>query len=384
VIIDRYVAKEILRYLLTGIGVFTFAFMTGKIFRVTEMALDRGIPVYYVAKFLLLLTPSFLVFVIPMAVLLGVLLALSRMSADKEVLALKTSGVGIHRFLRPVIIVSLGATLITTWLTLYGVPWSIRAFREGLFEAASKAIKPRVREKVFHKLIPGVVIYVDEIQGGRLKGVMLYDERDPEQRNLILAQEGRLVTDRTSGRISLVLQGGEIHQQGKDIYRVAHFGNYVLNLSCKEMLEEARQKSRVRLLEKEMSVGELKAKIARKLREGKNVRPQLVELHFKFAIPFAALVLGFLGLPLGTYHTRSGRSFGFVLSLLVILLYYVLYCFGKALATAGAIPPWTGAWLPNFTLGAFGWYLYGKALREAPILPLELVERGFEALRRLR
>ncbi|RLB03268.1 MAG: LPS export ABC transporter permease LptF, partial [Deltaproteobacteria bacterium] len=109
-IVDRYLSREIVKYSLTGLLVFTFSFMTGKIFRVTEMVLDRGIPFFYALKFMLLLTPSFLVFVIPMALLLGVLLALSRMSADREVLALKTSGVGAQRFLRPVLAVALVAT----------------------------------------------------------------------------------------------------------------------------------------------------------------------------------------------------------------------------------------------------------------------------------
>ncbi len=384
-IVDRYLSREIVKYSLTGLLVFTFSFMTGKIFRVTEMVLDRGIPFFYALKFMLLLTPSFLVFVIPMALLLGVLLALSRMSADREVLALKTSGVGAQRFLRPVLAVALVATLSTGFLTLYGVPWSIRAFKESLFEAASKALKPRIREKVFHNLLPGVVIYVDEIHEGRMRGVLLYDEREAGQHNLIVAQEGLLAVEPKGRKLSLRLFKGEIHQEAEGgTYRVAEFEHYTLNLAYGEMLEAAKRKSRVRLLEKEMSTRELKEKIQRRKEEGKDIRPQLVELHFKFAIPFAALVLGFLGLPLGTYHTRSGRSFGFVISLFVILLYYILYCFGKALATGGLIPPWAGAWFPNGVLLALGIYLFRKSLEESPVLLLELMERGLEALRRMR
>lgn len=380
-ILYRYLFFEISRYALTGLLIFTFAFMTGKLFRITEMVLDRGIPIYYAVKFLLLLAPSFLVFVVPMGVLLGVLLTLSRMSTDREVLALKTSGVGIGRFLPPVLMVALVATLLTGWLTLYGVPWATRTFRESLFEAASQALKPRVKERVFHELVPGVVIYVDRIEGGRFKGVMLHDERQQGVRNLILAREGELVADQQEGRTSLLLWGGEIHQEAEGTYRVARFGRYVLNLYWRELVEEAHKKSRVRLLEKEMSVGELREKIARKLREGKDVRPQLVELHFKFAIPFAALVLGFLGLSLGSYHTRSGRSFGLVLSLVVTLAYYVIYCLGKAFATAGLLPPWLGAWSPNIAMAVLGGYLFRRTVRESPILFLELAERGLEALR---
>jgi len=94
-IIDRYILKEILVPAGIGVGVFTFVFLVSKLFRVTEMVVDKGIPLGYAIKLFLCLIPAFLVFVIPMAFLLGVLLALGRLSADNELIALKTSGVGL-------------------------------------------------------------------------------------------------------------------------------------------------------------------------------------------------------------------------------------------------------------------------------------------------
>src|SRR4030066_795218 len=102
-IIDRYILKEIMVPFGIGMGIFTFIFLVSKLFRITEMVVDKGVPVGYAIKLFLCLIPAFLVFVTPMALLLGILTALTRLSADNEIIALKTSGVGLYRMSPPVI-----------------------------------------------------------------------------------------------------------------------------------------------------------------------------------------------------------------------------------------------------------------------------------------
>jgi len=169
----------------------------------------------------------------------------------------------------------------------------------------------------------------------------------------------------------LVLQlfDGSIHSQEvkETTYRTINFNTYQFTIFLQEELGKARKRVHVRMLDKEMSIGDLRKKIERKRREGKNVRPELVDLHFKFAIPFGAFIFGLVGLPLGMQRTQSGRSWGFVLCAFVFLLYYVLYCIGKNLGTSGIISPPLGAWLPNITLGALGVYLLIKTARESPL-----------------
>ncbi|RLA84523.1 MAG: LPS export ABC transporter permease LptF [Deltaproteobacteria bacterium] len=382
-IIERYLILEIAHYGLLGLVLFSFAFLGGKLFRFVEMLLERGIPLYYAGKLLLLMMPSFLVYVIPMATLLGVLLALTRMSSDREILALKTSGVGITKLLKPALILSLFAAISTGALTLYGVPWSIRAFKGSLFEAARSAVQPRIRERVFCTFVPHVVLYAQKVrEDGRIEGIMLFDERDQTRKILILAKSGWLSVDRESGRLSLFLNEGELHQQEEGSYSIMRFNRYVFNVFREELLKEAERKARVRLLEKEMSIRELREKIRQRQKEGKDIRPQLVELHLKFALPFSPLILGLLGVGLGSHRTRSGRSFGLVLSLFVIIFYYVLYLIGKALSTSGLLPPWAGAWFPNLSLLVLGIYLLKKSAAESPVMILEVLEHGLEFVKR--
>lgn len=384
-IIDRYLLKEILVPAGIGLGVFTFIFLVSKLFRVTEMVVDKGVPLGYAIKLFLCLIPAFLVFVVPMAFLLGILAALARLSADNEIIALKTSGVGLYRLSHPVIFLSVITFLFTSFLVFYAVPWGSKNFQETLFRLAGTKAKLDVKERVFNATFGDLVIYVNKVSpGGRvLEGIMIYDDRDPQMNSTIVARRGYLASDPKAQKLALHLFEGSIHSQEakEETYRTINFNAYQFTIFLQEEIEKARKRARVGMLDKEMSIGDLRKKIKRMREAGKNIRPKLVELHFKFAIPFGAFIFGLVGLPLGVQRTQSGRSWGFVLSSFIFLLYYVLYCFGKNLSTSGIISPLLAAWVPNITLGALGAYLLVKTARESPIRILTWGNKGMKFLR---
>ncbi len=384
-IIDRYILKEILVPGGIGMVIFTFVFLVSKLFRITEMVVDKGIPLGYAIKLFLCLTPAFLVFVVPMAFLLGVLLALGRMSADNEITALKTSGVGLYRLSPPVGFLSVLTFLLTSFLVFYAVPWGSKNFRETLFRLAETKATLDIKERIFNATFGDLVIYVNKFsQGGKgFEGIMIYDERDPQMNSTILARRGYLAPDPQTQKVVLHLFDGSIHAQEttREAYRTINFNTYQFTLSLKEEIEKAREKGKVRMLEKEMSIKDLREKIRQYRMLGKNIRPQLVELHFKFAIPFGALIFGLVGIPLGVQRTQSGRSWGFVLSLVILLLYYVLYCLGKNLGSGGVISPLLAAWFPNISLGILGIYLFVKTAQESPARIITWGDRGIRFLR---
>jgi lipopolysaccharide export system permease protein len=384
-IIDRYLLKEILVPTGIGMGIFTFIFLVSKLLRVTEMVVDKGIPVGYAIELFLCLIPAFLVFVFPMAFLLGILAALARLSADNEIIALKTSGVGLYRLSPPVILLSVITFIFTSFLVFYAVPWGSKNFQETLFRVAGTKAKLDVKERVFNSTFGDLIIYVNKVSpGGKvLRGIMIYDERDSQMNSTIVARRGYLAPNPQDQKLVLHLFDGSIHFQEttEEAYRIINFNAYQFTIFLKDEIEKARKRARVRMLEKEMSIGDLRKKIKRLKAAGRNVRPQLVELHFKFAIPFGAFIFGLVGLPLGMQRTRSGRSWGFVLCAFVFLLYYVLYCLGKDLGASGIISPLLAAWLPNIILGALGVYLLVKTARESPIRILTWGDKGMEFLR---
>ncbi|MBW2038275.1 MAG: LPS export ABC transporter permease LptF [Deltaproteobacteria bacterium] len=384
-IIDRYIAKEILVPAGIGVVVFTFVFFMGRLFQVTDKVVEKGIPLIYALELFLCLIPAFLAFVVPMAFLLGVLLGLGRLSADNEIIALKTSGIGLYRLSPPVIFLSLLTFFFTSFLVFYAVPWGSENFRETLFGLAETKAKVGIKERVFDDTFGDLIIYVNKLsqKGNVLEGVMIYDERDPKVNNTILARKGYLISYPQAQKVVLHLFDGSIHSKEVkgETYRTINFNTYQFKLSLKEEIEKARKGGGISMKDREMSIKELRKKIKMKQRMGKNVAPELVELHFKFTIPFAALIFGLVGIPLGVQRTQSGRSWGFVLSLFILLSYYILYCVGKDLGSSGVISPILAAWFPNILLGALGIYLLVKAARESPLGIIAWGDKGMEFLK---
>jgi lipopolysaccharide export system permease protein len=384
-IIYFYIFKEISLPSVIGIGVLSSVFLVGRLFQTIEKILDQGIPFLFALELFLSLIPALMVFVVPISFFLGVLVALGRLSADNEIIALKASGIGLYRLSYPVMFFSLLTFLLTSFLMFYGVPWGSKNFRETLFKLAETKANVDIKEQVFNDTFGDLVIYVNNIsqKGTFLEGVMIYDERDPEVNNTIFARQGYLISDPQAKKVILQLFNGSIHvnEAKKETYRIINFNTYQLNISLTEELEKAQKKRGIKMKDREMSIKELRNKIKTLKGEGENAGPELTELHFKFAIPFAALIFGLIGIPLGAQRTRSGRSWGFVLCIFMLLLYYILYCVGKNLETSGVISPVLAAWLPNLIFTILGIYLLTKEARESPPWIMVWGDKGMKFLR---
>jgi lipopolysaccharide export LptBFGC system permease protein LptF len=114
-----------------------------------------------------------------------------------------------------------------------------------------------------------------------------------------------------------------------------------------------------------MTFSELKNSIDTQAHDITHLNEIKIEYYKKFTIPFACFVFGLLGIPLGIRKVRGGKSYGFIMSLLIILIYYLLLITAESVGKSGAIPPLISMWLPNITLGALGIYLFNNAARES-------------------
>jgi lipopolysaccharide export system permease protein len=94
-----------------------------------------------------------------------------------------------------------------------------------------------------------------------------------------------------------------------------------------------------------------------------------VEIHKRYAIPFTCIIFGLIGVPLGIQPRRSGRSHGFVSSILILLAYYISLTAFEILAMHHTIPAFLAGWAPNFLFGGLGLYLLIKAAKESPFKP---------------
>jgi len=360
-ILSLYIIREIASLFLLGIMVFTLVLLMGRLIKLTDLVISRGVPLADVSRMILYLMPSFLVFTIPMAFLLAVLLAFGRLSADNEITVMKAGGISLMQMMPPVLLCGLTAALLTLAASTVGVPWGNSAFKSLSFDVLKQNVAATVREKIFWDDIPGIVMYIEHYDEERhaLKGVIIHDGRDQKRPLTIFAADGVIGGATAQHDIRLALNNGSIHVAGKaDEYRLIHFGEYIMTIGG------SGQGSGIGRNEQDMTVAELVRQINSPATT-KAVRLKTTsELQSRFAFPFASLVFAVVAVPLGMQNRRSGKSAGFATSIGILLAYYVVQSLLRTLADKGSLPPVLALWLPNLIFLGLGWYLLRMASLE--------------------
>jgi lipopolysaccharide export system permease protein len=306
-----------------------------------------------------------------MALLLGIFLGLGRLSSDQEVLALKASGISPAQILLPIGTVALFITLITLLMTTLVRPAASLTLKKELYNVAKSRVGTALREKIFNDDFPGVLIYVEELvpPGDTSQGVLIIDRRNPERENILFGKVAIILSDEESKALSLKLFDGSLYEKKKNRlgFSQTHFNTYDFKLDLEEAFSPMREKERE---PKEMSLRRLAKAI--ELKEEKGLRPtaELMELHQRFSFSLTPLVFSLLGVSLSMIPTRSraSRSWGFLLCVSWLLIYYGFLSMGKALGEKELMPAALAAWLPNMVVGSIAIHFFRKAMKESPFL----------------
>lgn len=380
--IHRYILREIAVPFGLGLAVFTLILLIARILKLVEMVVNRGVPIVDVLLLFSYILPAFLEVTVPMALLLGVLVAFGRLSSDSEVIALKTSGVSLYQLVRPVASFALGVYVVALGLSVYARPWGNSLLRNSLYEIAKTRASAGIRERVFNDDFSGLVIYVDHIEppGNTLQGILVSDSRDSSERNTIFARAGILVPNEPLHLLTLRLLGGTMHSfyPSDRSYHRTDFSTYDISLDLNTALANLRPREKDA---SEMTLAELRAAMTGKHHAGQPAFIEAVELQRRFSIPFACLAFAGVAVPLGIRPTRAVRSRGFALSLVLILGYYLMLTFGESLGERGVLPAGVGLWLPNVLLTLLAVFLFSRAARETAVTRGHGVEAWLVALR---
>ncbi len=353
-LIDRCMLKELIACFAFGIGTFTFVLMMGRILRLMDLIIDKGLGVGVVLRLFLHVLPFSLMMTIPLSVFFAVLATYGRLSSEGEALALKTNGVSLYRLMAPSLLIGVLATLATLWITVSLQPSSTRAFATLIHRLYQTKAILALQEGVFNTDFPGLVVYVDHLAGRSesLAGVLIIDRRNPADHRVVIAREGRLVEASNGGesRSAIHLSDGTIHISSRDSpgrHRNLTFETYDLQVPAGGRFGEALERPKKG---KEMAMGELRAHIERLKKEGGNALPLQVEWHKKFALPVACLILVLIASPLGIRLKKASRGVSLALSVAFAVFYYVMLAAGENLGARGRIDPAFGVWYPNLIL----------------------------------
>jgi LPS export ABC transporter permease LptF/LPS export ABC transporter permease LptG len=348
-ILDRYIVREVFRHALLGLAVFTFVFFVPQLVRLMELFVRHSGSGSQIFELFLCIFPAVLTFTLPMAVLIGVLLGLGRMSADSEIIALTALGIGRRRILLPVGVLALAGAGSTLCMTLWLGPMAVHKYRELETDLVASQISFAVQPRVFDERFPKFVLYVNDVSasGTQWHGVFLAEAGGENGSQLTLAENAIVIAEPKEGKLELHLKGGTTHEFSReepDRYSVTAFGQSDLPIEATGLVpSQPRQVSNA-----ERSLRELAGTNDAGWREAH------VELHKRLAFPAACLVFALIAVPLGAQPRRGGRAAGSLIAVIIIASYYLLTVIGAGFARQGVLPPAAGIWGANILLVILG------------------------------
>jgi len=364
-IISRYIFKEIAFPFIIILFVLTFVLLMGKTLQIMDLMVNKGISAFTISKLVIFLLPSFMMFTIPIALLIAILIGMGRLSSDNEITVLKASGISLIQLYLPVAVASLITFVFTIIISYFLVPQSNFATKRLLFDIAQQNASIGIKEKIFNADFKGIILYAEKIplEGDYMEGVIVSDNRIVNETNTTIAKKAFLVSDPQSFTVKLRLENGSTHTVSPDLknYRKIDFKTYDINL---DMTDSIASVSETAKSSTDMTMSELLSKMKKPGIDDAMFRELAIEVHKKFSIPLSCIFFGILALPLGIKSHRAVKSRGFAVGIIIVSLYYLLRIGGEGLVETGRLTPEIGVWTPNLVFAVLGIYMFYMAYHE--------------------
>ena len=362
-IFTRYILREVTSYALLGGALFTFVLFMRDLGRILELVVRESATLGQVVLVFAYTLPSAITYTIPMAVLVGILLGLSRLASDSEITAMRASGMGALSFVRIVSIVAAAALGLGLFNSLYLAPRAAAGLLRLGDELKSSQASFEVQPRVFYENFRNYVLYIQDVQpaaGAALwHHVFVADLTDPATPHITTAERAIVVNgtpgtpDAQTIRLHLI-DGGqhETSATNPNQYNITTFASTDLPIETEAQADAHLGRLDTPILALPLqelwtrsNLSSVPANLARSYR---------IEFHKRFSYPFACLVLMLVGVPLGLSSKRGGKSTGFVLTILLVFVYYFLSSVGVAFAKNGRLSPFLGVWGANLIFAFAG------------------------------
>ncbi|HEX7359901.1 MAG TPA: LptF/LptG family permease [Bryobacteraceae bacterium] len=358
-ILSRAIFREILGSALLGTLLFVFVLFLRTIDRLSTLLVKTSAPPHVISELLIYALPATLPFALPLGVLVGVLIGLSRMSADSEITAIRASGISSAAVVRPVMLFASIALAITATCSLWLTPLSLHRESEIARNFAAAQLTGNIESRVFDEDFPHTVLYVGDVEtvGKQIvwHDVFLADTTPPAK----LAEEGK---DRGPGPRVIVAQTAIPHPDpghNRIVLDMRNFHSYerdkegkVIMTAANPQIEtiqaQTQEDFQVTKTDREMDTPSLYQRVyhTKGLSHYQHVEAA-IELHQRFALPLACVLLALVGIPLGISSRKGGKSAAFVLTVLLAFLYYLGFISLVGLAKKGSLPVPLAVWAPD-------------------------------------
>lgn len=363
-ILSRYLFRESLIAALVAMVVLTLVVLLPQVMKLVEMWVNHSAPLGVLGDLILWSIPKLMVGSLPMALVLGILLVLGRMSQDSEVVVLGACGISLYQMTRPLAAVVGLFALLSLQFNLYWVPEARQAFNATRNQLGANLILS-LQSGTFSQPIANLTLFVNQVEpaSGQMRGILIHDGRIANNPVTLLAKRGIHQRVGPQGNLVLLLEEGSRHfisPNGR--YRQMEFNSYVLDLGWSRHLADEEGSDDPRVLPPQR----LRELITHTPDPGLALQAAM-EWHRRLAIPAGTLVLGLLAIPLGIHSHRAGRAYGFLAAVLTLVLHFILLSIGESLVKRQMVPVEVGYWGPTLLMTLLTAYVGYATSRGHPV-----------------
>ncbi len=368
-IISRVIVLDLLVAIAEGTVLFTFVFFLKRLYDLTDLLVTGGATFSSTLALLFSLLPSIMVLTFPMSILLASLLVYGRMAQENELTALQAAGYSTLQLLKPVLLVGLILSLLLLWWHNRIAPKGLRLFDSVAAGVLQNTSTTGIRPGNFN-LLGDFIILPSTIEEGRMSSVRMFERRGEEIVGVISAPSGTIQYFPKENTIQIRLEQGTVHQvQSDSSGAFIHFGELTFSISIQDLL---RKMANTGKWSQKFSNGALR----KTLRDYHNAPPSArtpgftqmyhqfrIELQYRQTLPFACLIMAWVGALLGMESGFGRRSSCYGMTIAIIFIYYILLNFGKTYAEEGSLPVWLALWIPNLIAALAGGYFFYRTQR---------------------
>ncbi|GAB1534710.1 LPS export ABC transporter permease LptF [Geovibrio sp. ADMFC3] len=335
--LQKYIIREIVPLFVFGNVLFVVFLLLEKLINLADLFFTKNVPALLIAETIIYYLPSFLMITIPTSALMASMVGFGRLSADSEITVMKAAGAGGRFFLKPAVIVGIGAFALSMFMSVYLMPLGSTLAINNLARIAKSISVKDMKENEMYDEIPGLLFYADKRPDDNEFGKIVVIDKNTG--TIITAETGAIVPSGESALVMNFNNGRVVAETAGEQRTVVRFGEMAMNLPF-ELKDKFSKRD-----EYFMTMFEL----AENFDDHVNYK---FEFSKRFALPVAGLLMGILGMSLGIFFHRSGRSIGIPLSLGLTLFYYMIFFTSLNLARAGVLDGFFAPWLANifFTL----------------------------------
>ncbi|HTC22275.1 MAG TPA: LptF/LptG family permease [bacterium] len=361
--IYRYVLWEMLPSFLVCVALLTFLFMINKVFLSLDLVLNKKVSLSETLLLYVGLLPFILSITVPMAMMVGTLLAFGRLSSDMEVTAFKSGGGHLFHLIAPILVLGFFMTGLMLVFNDTLLPASQFMVKKIQFNMVRNKADVAIRERVFIDQFEGHQFLIDrEDRNGVFSDVKVFDHWSPNASvQTTLAKTGTLETDQKNYQVFFHLNDGIMSWDNNNYhtYNQLYFQHYIIRLNLESQLAGL---SDVKKDFEDLDLHEIALAIPKETDPGR-LNYMKTEYQKRLALPFACLILAWFCAPLGLW-TRSKGFMGFILGLSMIFVYYLMFIFGQTLSNEGKINPFLGLWGANIIWCLGGFLIYYLVISE--------------------